>query len=232
MNIDQVHDYTVSSGSAYQIFPKLQQDNYFTWWASIQMVLETINQWRVVSGELTGLVRKAQDSLTKEELECEEAWSLRKVHVYSEIMLHVEDEPCMMIMASQNPTVAWEKLEKTYGLKLANSRTMLMSELVRMQYDGSGILEYKARMDTLRLCLIEAGQSISDTDYLSLFMGTLPEEYNIMSTTINYDSDTVEDVINRLRQIEIWKDVQPGLSEGSVFAAQRQVNRGGRPQQQ
>jgi ribosomal protein S28E/S33 len=40
------------------------------------MVLETINQWRVVSRELTGPVRKAQDSPMKEKLECEEAWSL------------------------------------------------------------------------------------------------------------------------------------------------------------
>jgi hypothetical protein len=86
-------------------------------------------------------------------------------------------------------------------------------------------------MDTLRLHLIEAGQAISDTDYLSLFMGTLPEEYDIMSTTINYNSNTVEDVINRLDQIEIQKDIQPGLLEGSAFAAQRQVHRGGHLQQ-
>jgi hypothetical protein len=83
-------------------------------------------------------------------------------------------------------------------------------------------------MDTLRLHLIEAGQFISDTDYLSLFMGTLPEEYDIMSTTINYDTDTVEDVVNKLHQIEIWKEVQPGFSYGAAFAALRQGNRGGR----
>jgi hypothetical protein len=82
-------------------------------------------------------------------------------------------------------------------------------------------------MDTLRLRLIEAGQSISNIDYLSLFMGKLPEEYDIMSTTINYDSDTVEDVINKLQQIKICKEVRPGFSDGSVFAAQRQANRGG-----
>jgi hypothetical protein len=132
-----------------------------------------------------------------------------------------------MIMCSQGPTVTWEKLDKTYSLKLANSRTMLMSELVRMRYDNSGILEYKVKMDTLRLRLIEAGQVISDSDYLSLFIGTLPEEYDIMCTTINYDTNTVEDIVNKLQQIEIWKDVWPGFSEGSAFAAQRQANRGG-----
>jgi hypothetical protein len=104
---------------------------------------------------------------------------------------------------------------------------MLMSELVQMRYNGSGILEYKARMDTLRLHLIEAGQAISDIDFLSLFMGTLLKEYDRMSTTINYDCNTVEDVINRLEQIEIWKEVCPRFSDGSAFATQRAMGRGG-----
>jgi uncharacterized protein YqgV (UPF0045/DUF77 family) len=38
-------------------------------------------------------------------------------------------------------------------------------------------------------------------------MGTLPEEYDTMSTTINYDTDTVEDVVNKLHQIKIQKDM-------------------------
>jgi hypothetical protein len=82
-------------------------------------------------------------------------------------------------------------------------------------------------MDALRLCLIEAGQVISDTDYLSLFMGTLLEEFDVLSTTVNYNQDTVEDIVNKLYQIKIWKEVQPGFLDRSVFAAQRQVNRGG-----
>jgi hypothetical protein len=51
------------------------------------------------------------------------------------------------------------------------------------------------------------GQIIKDADYLSMFMGTLPEDFDVMSTTINYDLDTVEEVVNKLRQIEIRKEV-------------------------
>jgi hypothetical protein len=31
-----------------------------------------------------------------------------------------------------------------------------------------------------------------------MFMGTLPEEFDVMPTTIDYDCDTVEDVMNHL----------------------------------
>jgi hypothetical protein len=71
-------------------------------------------------------------------------------------------------------------------------------------------------MDTLHLQLIEAGQVISDTDYLSLFMGMLPEDYDVLSTMINYDIDTIEDIVNKLHQIEIQKDVHPEFSDGST----------------
>jgi hypothetical protein len=56
------------------------------------MVLETTNQWKVVSGELTSPMRKGDNSPMQVELEAEVAWDLYKVWAYSEIMLHVEDE--------------------------------------------------------------------------------------------------------------------------------------------
>jgi hypothetical protein len=136
-------------------------------------------------------------------------------------MLRVEDEPRVTIMGTQDPKEAWDKLDRTYGSRLANNRTTLMSELVKMRYDGSGILEFKGRMDTLRLRLIEAGQTISDSDFLSMFMGTLPEEFDVLATTIDYNRNTVEDIVNRLRQSEIRKEVQPGFSDRSAFYAQR-----------
>jgi hypothetical protein len=150
----------------------------------MHIALETLNQWKVVTGELTGPVRKDPNAPMNEECKMEDVWNLRKVRAYSEIMLRVEDELHITIMGTQNPQEAWDKLEKTYRSRLANSQTTLMSELVHMQYDRSGILGYKSQMDSLQLCLVEAGQSIKDTDYLSLFMGTLLEEFDILSTTI------------------------------------------------
>jgi hypothetical protein len=78
-----------------------------------------------------------------------------------------------------------------------------------MHYDGTGIIKYKSQMDSIRLKLLEAGHVITDANYLSLFMSTLPEDFDIMSMTINYDSDTVEEVVNKLQQVEIRKKYVP-----------------------
>jgi hypothetical protein len=96
-----------------------------------------------MSRELTSPVRKSQDALTKEELKCEEVWGLWRVCAYGKIMHCVKDKLHMMIMGSQNPSDAWDKLEKTYSSRLANSQTMLMSKLVMIQYDGSSTLKFK-----------------------------------------------------------------------------------------
>jgi hypothetical protein len=61
-------------------------------------------------------------------------------------MLRVEDKPCIMIMGSQDLQEAWEKLDKTYRTRMVNNRTTLMSELICMHYNGSGILEHKGWM--------------------------------------------------------------------------------------
>ncbi|KAF8514713.1 hypothetical protein BU17DRAFT_94225 [Hysterangium stoloniferum] len=169
--LEKIKDYESSTGSAYQVFPKLRKDNYFTWSASMKTVLKSLNQWKVIIGELADPARAKLDALTKDELDIEEAWVLRKKRAYSEIMLRVEDEPRVAIMTNDNPIDAWNKLKNTYGTRLANSQAILLSEL-----------------------LLEAGHSITDSDYLSLFMSTLPEDFDIMSTTIDYDKDTVEEI--------------------------------------
>ena len=98
----------------------------------MKIVLEALNQWAVVTGELKGPKFVDPDAPTKDEQELEEAWTLRKKRVYSEIMLRVEDEPRVTIMINDDPKDAWERLQRTYGTKMANSRAMLLSELVRM----------------------------------------------------------------------------------------------------
>jgi hypothetical protein len=89
------------------------------------------------------------------------------------------------------------------GMRLVNSRATLMSELVRMQYDETGVIDYKAR-NLIKLKLLEASHQ-----RYGLFMGTLPEEFDVVSRAINYNVDTIEDVIDKLRQIEIGEAFNP-----------------------
>jgi hypothetical protein len=51
MSLDRMNNYQTSSGSAYAVFQKLRNDNYFSWSASMESTLRSLNQWEVVIGQ-------------------------------------------------------------------------------------------------------------------------------------------------------------------------------------
>ena len=49
-SLKEIKDYQTSTGSAFQVFPKLCSNNYFSWSANMESVLRSLNQWKVVMG--------------------------------------------------------------------------------------------------------------------------------------------------------------------------------------
>ena len=155
------------------------------------------------------------NSLTKAELQLEKAWKLRKERAYMEIDLRVEDQQ-RVSRDNRDPQLAWITLRTVFGSRLANMKAALVADISQAQYDGSGILEFKLKMDELRIKLTNAGYLIPEQLYLNFFINALPEEYDPFVNTINYETDTVDQVINNLHQVEMKRGLH--TSEGSVFA--------------
>ena len=60
--LEEMKDYQMSSRSAYQVFSKLHSDNSLAWYASMELMLRSLNQWEVGTGqylELTCINPKA-----------------------------------------------------------------------------------------------------------------------------------------------------------------------------
>jgi hypothetical protein len=175
------------------------------------------NKWEVVIGQFPSPTRADSKAPTDAELELEEAWTLRKERAYTEIDLRIEDQQRVAIRDNRDPRLAWSTLRTVYGNCLVNTRASLLGEITHIQYDGSGIMEHKSRMDSLRLRLIEAGHPVLEPLYLSFFVNTLPEEFDAVTNTIDWDHDTVVELVSNLRQVEIRKGLCTA-TEGSAFA--------------
>lgn len=225
--LEDMKDYQTSSGSAYQVFPKLRGDNYFSWSASMESILRSLCQWQVVTGAFHPPVPADPDNPTEKELQIERAWELRKERAYTEIDLRIEDQQRVSIRDNRDPRLAWHTLRTVYGNRLANTRAALLAEITRVQYDGSGILEHKSRMDALRMKLTEAGHPVAEPLYLNFFVNSLPEEFDAITNTINYDTDTVDKVVSNLRQIETKRGLRTA-TEGSAFAVTKGKQQKGR----
>jgi hypothetical protein len=65
----EVLPYSVSSGSAYSAFEKLQgMKNYVTWKEPMRTMLTSLRQWDVVSGSIIAPTPKDKDNMTAEEV--------------------------------------------------------------------------------------------------------------------------------------------------------------------
>ena len=71
--------------------------------------------------------------------------------------------------------------------------------------------------------LTEAGNPIPDSLYLNFFVNSLPEEFDMLVNMVNYDLDTVEEVVSNIRQMEIKKSLCTE-HEGTVFATQKRAH--------
>ena len=110
-----------------------------------------------------------------------------------------------------------------YGNRLANTRVALLAEITRARYEGAGILEHKSRMDSLHMKLTEAGNPIPNSLYLNFFVNSLPEEFDVLVNMVNYDLDTVEEVVSNIRQMEIKKSLHTE-HKGTAFATQKRAH--------
>lgn len=176
----------------------------------MESVLRSLNQWKVIMGTIVAPTRLDPMSPTAQELQLERAWDLRKERAYSEIDLRVEDQQRVWIRENRDPRLAWDTLRTVYRKHLADTRVFLLAEIANAQYDGTGILEHKSNMDVLRMKLIEGGYPVPDSLYLDFFVKSLPEEYDMITITINYDTDTVDKVVNNLHQIETRRSLRTG----------------------
>ena len=114
----------------------------------MELVLCFLSQWEVVTSILTP-VHADPNAPTEKELQIERAWELREECVYTEITLRVEDQQRVSICDNRDPRLAWQTLHTVYGNRLANTRAALLTEITHVQYDSSGILECKSKMDAL-----------------------------------------------------------------------------------
>ena len=102
--------YSVSSGSAYSAFEKLQgAKNYATWKHNMQTVLLSLRQWEVVAGTEGPPTPAHEGPLTAEETKELRAWQVREVSAFMEISFRVADS---VMGDTRSSKTAWTTLEQ------------------------------------------------------------------------------------------------------------------------
>src|SRR5882757_1032723 len=168
--------YSISSGSAYSAFDKLQgTKNYIAWKNRMRTVLISLRQWGVVSGSIVTPTPADNKNPTPDEVKAQEAWEVREMSAFMEISFRIADSALNVLGDTQNPKVAWGVLEKRFGAKQEGLQSALIAKLQLASWDGTGsIYTHRDYMVDLCIQLADTGKVLSDESSYSYFIESLP----------------------------------------------------------
>ena len=149
----EVLPFSVSSGSTFNAFDKLQgAKNYATWENNMCSVLLSLRQWDVVAGTVLSLRPADADHPTPEESKAQEAWEVREISAFMEISFRVANSAKSVLGDTQNPKVAWDILAKRFGAKQEGLQSTLISKLQLASWGGTGAIHiHRDYMADLRI---------------------------------------------------------------------------------
>ena len=122
--------YSVSTGSAFSAFDKLQGiKNCAHWKMNMHTVLLALWQWGMVDGMIKRPDPVDKDNLMPDEVTAMEVWDLRAISGFMEISFRVADSAKNVLGSSQSPKDAWEALERHFGAWKEGIQSSLISKL-------------------------------------------------------------------------------------------------------
>jgi gag-polypeptide of LTR copia-type len=109
-------------------------------------------------------------------------------------------------------------------------RAVLFTQITTMKYaTGTPIQTHQLKMEEVQQKLMAAGQRISDSEFLSYFLNSLPAELDQFTTTVNHTTDTVTSITTRLRQMELCCELHgEGSDEVGLLAKGKGKTGGGK----
>ena len=184
--------YSVSTGSAFTAFDKLQgAKNYIPWKKNMRIILQSLRQWGMITGTVKAPVPADVNAPTAEETHAIDAFEVRRISAFMEISFRIVDSAKTVLGNTEDPKVAWELLEKRYGVKQQGLQSVLMAKLQLAKWDGSGTIHtHHDAMVDIRTELADAGMMISDQSFYEYFTNSLPSSLDLFITL--YDDSTYD----------------------------------------
>jgi len=176
--------YSVSTGSAYTAFGKLQgAKNYISWKKNMRTVLLSLRQWGLITGTVEAPTPADSDDPMASETGAIEVFEVRSISAYMEISFRIADSAKSVLGNIEGPKAAWELLEKRFGAKQHGLQSVLVAKLHLTKWDGSGTIHsHPDAMVDLRTELADAGMAISDQPFHEYFTNSLPSSLDLFIT--------------------------------------------------
>jgi hypothetical protein len=159
-------------------FDKLGQDNWATWSYRMEMLLEKMELWEVVSGEETKPVGSDNSAPVKK-------FRKRQRLARSEIALRVEDLQLVHTRA-EDPKEIWEKLRSVHEAHGLGTRMSLRRRFHSMtKATDMGMQTFISTVEELARQLRSLGSQIDDEEIILVVTQGLTEDYETVIVALD-----------------------------------------------
>ena len=157
---------------------KFDGTKFNLWKFKMQMILEEKELWEVVIG--------------KDNIE-DENWAKRDRKAKAIICLSLADNQLMLVKTSTSARDAWIKLQKHFEQKGLANKLFLRRKLFTMQLqDGESVEQHVNSLKEIAEELESIKSSVSEEDLVLVILGSLPEAYNNLITSLESRADSLD----------------------------------------
>lgn len=145
-------------------------------------------------------------------------WRRKDNKALATICLSVDNSQMVHVKDAKNAQEAWNSLKQHYEKTSLTSRLFLRKKLMTMKMDRGGDVESHISklillVDQLRAC----GDSINDSEVVTLLLCSLPEDYDTLITTL--ESRETSLTLDYVKQRVLHESLKHSESEKTVEAA-------------
>jgi len=225
--------YSVSTGSSFTAFKKLQgTQNYVKWHNNMVTVLMTLQQWGVVDKSITAPAPVDPANPMAAEIQELADWEVRKMSVFMEISFQVADSVKNVLGNTRNPVAAWEALEKHFGARQEGIQSSLIAKLQLADWDGqAAISTHCDYMVDLCTQLEDTGMMMTDQAFYSYFAEWLPKSLDLFITLYKDSTYNVDRLCDKFAKYEMRKKVRASKTAKSQSASDGSVTLFGQQQE-
>ena len=185
---------------------KLTDTNYHVWRRQMRALLVDRDLWLAIGTDVPsvapGLAEAPLEAANAAVQAAHAAIASRNDRAKALIELHVSPNLFYLIDEDASARQAWDALAATFASRMAARVLTLRRELAQIRMQKESVASYFGRVQKLREQLLQAGESVTDSEARLHLLAGLPSAYATVVELLQEDQRPLHDVLARLQITE------------------------------
>ncbi|EKM57314.1 uncharacterized protein PHACADRAFT_194873 [Phanerochaete carnosa HHB-10118-sp] len=188
MSADSERTTAIYGGGGHHIEPLRGPENFVPWTVRMEDILDDMDYWPIVKGELK-----------KPENDKEDKWTKKDHKTLTQIHLCVSEAMIPYIMSTKTSKDAWDMLQAMFKVSGPIAAVLIRWKLFRyMMEEGSNVEEQICTLRGYQEQLVALDSAVSDKDFAFVLLTALPDSWDPFVSALDTSDLEMNKLIGRI----------------------------------